>query len=183
MTQCVRRIMESPRRIIKRYENRKLYDTTGKRYLRLEDVSALIRSGCEIQVIDNATGSDVTAPTLARIVGETGGSSGPALSTEVLLDLVRWGGRVVTVSREQLERQLERLIDSALERIGTVREARESMAALTARIEQLEGLLRELRQARAVTAEKTPAGDTRRRRQSPVPAKLSVPGRPKGGGE
>jgi polyhydroxyalkanoate synthesis repressor PhaR len=174
--------MERPPRIIKRYENRKLYDTADKRYVRLEDISALIRGGCKIQVIDNATGSDVTAPTLARIVSETSGASGPALSTEVLLDLVRWGGRVVTLSREQLERQLERLIDSALERIGTVREARESMAALTARIEQLEGLLKEVRQARAVTAEKKPAGDTRRRRQSRVPVRSSAPGRPKGGG-
>ncbi|MGD8735253.1 MAG: polyhydroxyalkanoate synthesis regulator DNA-binding domain-containing protein, partial [Anaerolineae bacterium] len=52
---------------IKRYPNRKLYDTEAKQYITLEGIAALIRQGNEVQVIDHATGEDLTALTLTQI--------------------------------------------------------------------------------------------------------------------
>ena len=57
-------------RIIKRYSNRKLYDTAAKEYITLEAIADLIRAGEEIQVVDNVTEEDLTALTLSQIILE-----------------------------------------------------------------------------------------------------------------
>lgn len=58
-------------RIVKRYANRKLYDTEHSCYVTLEDIASMIRTGDEVQVIDNKTGEDLTSVTLAQIIFET----------------------------------------------------------------------------------------------------------------
>ncbi|MCY4524919.1 MAG: polyhydroxyalkanoate synthesis regulator DNA-binding domain-containing protein [Halobacteriovoraceae bacterium] len=55
-------------RIIKRYQNRKLYDTHQSCYVTLEDISQIVRSGNEIQVIDNKTGKDITYMTQIQLL-------------------------------------------------------------------------------------------------------------------
>lgn len=57
-------------KIIKRYRNRKLYDTSDSCYVTLEDISELIKQGEDVQVIDNTTKEDMTAVTLAQIIFE-----------------------------------------------------------------------------------------------------------------
>lgn len=58
-------------RIIKRYPNRKLYDTTESRYITLNEIATLIREGVELQVFDSRSGDDITSVTLAQVlVGE-----------------------------------------------------------------------------------------------------------------
>jgi polyhydroxyalkanoate synthesis repressor PhaR len=57
-------------RIIKRYSNRKLYDTRESRYVTLLDVAELVRAGEDVQVIDNGTKEDKTDVTLALIISE-----------------------------------------------------------------------------------------------------------------
>ncbi len=57
-------------RTIKRYSNRKLYDTEGKRYITLEGIAELIRQGEDVAVIENDTGEDLTAVTLSQIIFE-----------------------------------------------------------------------------------------------------------------
>ena len=47
--------------IVKRYPNRKLYNTSAKQYITLEGVAQLIRDGEEVQIVDHATGEDLTA--------------------------------------------------------------------------------------------------------------------------
>jgi len=56
--------------IIKKYSNRKLYDTKEKRYVNLSEVSRLIREGAEVKVIDNNTKEDITSLVLAQIIVE-----------------------------------------------------------------------------------------------------------------
>ena len=51
--------------LIKRYPNRKLYDTEAKQYVTLEQIAELIRSGKDVQVIDHESGEDLTALTLS----------------------------------------------------------------------------------------------------------------------
>jgi polyhydroxyalkanoate synthesis repressor PhaR len=57
-------------RIIKRYMNRKLYDTQDGHYVTLAQLAALIRAGDEIQVLEHATGKDLSAATMAQIIFE-----------------------------------------------------------------------------------------------------------------
>ena len=57
-------------RIIKRYSNRKLYDTEDKRYITLEQIAQLVRDGQDIKVVENQTGEDLTNVTLSQILLE-----------------------------------------------------------------------------------------------------------------
>ena len=62
--------MSNPK-IVKRYANRKLYDTVQSCYVTLEDISVMVKAGDEVRVIDNKTGEDLTSVTLAQIIFET----------------------------------------------------------------------------------------------------------------
>ncbi|MBP6630701.1 MAG: polyhydroxyalkanoate synthesis regulator DNA-binding domain-containing protein [Kofleriaceae bacterium] len=57
-------------RVIKRYANRKLYDTQHSRYVTLDQISEMIRAGEEVQIVDNKTKEDLTTVTLAQIIFE-----------------------------------------------------------------------------------------------------------------
>jgi polyhydroxyalkanoate synthesis repressor PhaR len=123
-------------RLIKRYENRKLYDVADKRYVSLEAVAVLVRAGEDVSVIDNATGADLTAQTLAKVIVEE--SATTALPAQFLHDLLRASGRVVAGGMEQLQHGLDRMIEAAVNRLPAVRETREQMDLLRQRLEQIE---------------------------------------------
>lgn len=86
--------MERSAVIIKKYGNRRLYDTSGSRYVNLEDIAALVRNGKEVQVLDAKTGEDLTRVILTQIILEDarGGPSG--LPLELLRQLVMTTDRV-----------------------------------------------------------------------------------------
>jgi polyhydroxyalkanoate synthesis repressor PhaR len=60
----------TPGRVIKRYSNRKLYDTKSSRYVTLPQIADLVRSGEHVQIVDNRTKEDKTEVTLALIISE-----------------------------------------------------------------------------------------------------------------
>lgn len=68
-TVVIHRVMAEPR-VIKRYANRKLYDTQRSRYVTLEQIRDMIKAGEEVQIVDNTTKEDLTAVTLAQIIFE-----------------------------------------------------------------------------------------------------------------
>jgi polyhydroxyalkanoate synthesis repressor PhaR len=78
--------------LIKRYPNRKLYDTEAKQYITLEGIAVLIRQGQEIQVIDNATGEDLTALTLTQIILDFGKKQGGFLPRNILAGIIQASG-------------------------------------------------------------------------------------------
>lgn len=57
-------------RVIKRYSNRKLYDTQSSQYVTLEQIAQMIRAGEEVRVLDNSSKEDLTSVTLAQIIFE-----------------------------------------------------------------------------------------------------------------
>jgi polyhydroxyalkanoate synthesis repressor PhaR len=57
-------------KIIKRYTNRKLYDTVESRYVTLDEIAEMVKQGVEVKIIDNRTKEDLTSVTLAQIVFE-----------------------------------------------------------------------------------------------------------------
>jgi polyhydroxyalkanoate synthesis repressor PhaR len=77
-------------RLIRRYSNRKLYDTKDSRYVTLEQVAEFVRGGDEIRVLDNVTERDVTAAKLAQIIFEEE-KRGPRLPVEQLRQIIREG--------------------------------------------------------------------------------------------
>lgn len=54
-------------KVIKRYTNRKLYDTVESRYVTLEEIGEMVKAGAEVRIIDNRTKEDLTSVTLAQI--------------------------------------------------------------------------------------------------------------------
>jgi polyhydroxyalkanoate synthesis repressor PhaR len=78
--------------LIKRYPNRKLYDTEAKQYITLEGIADLIRQGEEITVIDHSSGEDQTALTLTQIILEQEKKQSGLLPLSVLAGLIQAGG-------------------------------------------------------------------------------------------
>jgi polyhydroxyalkanoate synthesis repressor PhaR len=145
--------MAAQKHLIKKYANRKLYDTQTSRYITLEGISQLVRDGYEIQVVDRATGRDLTSLVLSQVVvgeekrGPDDADQLPLYRGQALIDYVRQalsGSAALVSSRVERGRSdLEDLIDSAVERaltrlsIPTLRD----IEALTSRLDQLEARL------------------------------------------
>ena len=78
--------------VIKRYPNRKLYDTEAKRYVTLEHIAALIQANEDVLVIDHESGEDLTNLTLSQIIFEQEKKGSGLLSRSLLTNLIRSGG-------------------------------------------------------------------------------------------
>ncbi|SPF39144.1 PHA accumulation regulator DNA-binding protein [Candidatus Sulfopaludibacter sp. SbA4] len=74
--------------VIKKYPNRRLYDTSSRRYVNLDDLAALIRQGTEIQVVDAKTGEDLTRVVLTQIIVEDAKGHPTGLPLELLRQLI-----------------------------------------------------------------------------------------------
>jgi len=76
--------------LVKKYGNRRLYDTEESRYVRLDEIAERVRAGADVQVVDARTGVDLTAPTLAQIIFEDRNAA-RLLPVPLLLQLIRMG--------------------------------------------------------------------------------------------
>lgn len=83
---------ERARRIIKRYSNRKLYDTRESRYVTLLQIADMVRAGEDVQIIDNASKEDKTEVTLALIISEELKSQPRSVPLGTLRDLIHQRG-------------------------------------------------------------------------------------------
>jgi polyhydroxyalkanoate synthesis repressor PhaR len=86
--------MDSDRKVIKKYANRRLYDTSTSRYINLEDIAALVRNGKDVQVVDASTGEDLTRVTLTQIIVEDAKDQPSGLPLELLRQLIVASDRV-----------------------------------------------------------------------------------------
>lgn len=93
--------------LIKKYGNRRLYDTSASRYITLEELTQTIRQGAEVRVVDAKTGEDLTQATLTQVIIE-GRGAGHLLPAPLLHQLIRLGddalaeflGKYVQISLE-----------------------------------------------------------------------------------
>ena len=102
-------------RLIKRYGNRKLYDTLESRYITLEEIARLVRGGSDVKVIDNESGDDLTAITFAQIILEEEKRRSSLLSLGLLRELIKGG--------EETLAQVRSRVDKGIEAIGSMGEA------------------------------------------------------------
>ena len=93
--------------LIKKYGNRRLYDTAQSRYITLEELADQVRDGADVRVVDAKTGSDLTQATLAQIILESRGGS-RLLPVPLLVQLIRMGD-------EALAEFFGRYVSAALE--------------------------------------------------------------------
>lgn len=111
--------------VIKRYSNRKLYDTDSKRYVTLEDLAEFIRLGEDVRVVDHVTGEDLTSTTLLQVIFEEQKKIGGLMPQVFLTRLIRAGGATVNSLRgrlasldpfqvvdEEIRRRLKALVDN-----------------------------------------------------------------------
>ena len=74
--------------VIKKYGNRRLYDTAGSRYVNLDDLAAHVRAGLEVRVVDAKTGQDLTRVVLTQIITEDAKGKPTGLPLELLRQLI-----------------------------------------------------------------------------------------------
>ena len=74
--------------VIRKYGNRRLYDTSASRYINLDGLAALVRNGTEVQVVDAKTGEDLTRVTLTQVIVENAKEQPGALPLELLRQII-----------------------------------------------------------------------------------------------
>jgi polyhydroxyalkanoate synthesis repressor PhaR len=123
MTLCVmkfavRRAREAPvMPIIKRYNNRKLYDTHAKRYVTLFDLAEMIRRGDDVTVLDHGSGEDITSQIQAQIIFEQEREAGGGLPNTVLTSIIQASNQTIKQLRTSfLPLDVTARMDSEIER-------------------------------------------------------------------
>lgn len=105
--------MMSEQRLIRKYVNRRLYDTAQSRYVNLDDLRELITKGSQVKVVEQATGIDITTPVLLQIIAETQRGNPPLLSAEFLAAMIRLGAHDPD---PELPSRLDRALKGLLEK-------------------------------------------------------------------
>jgi polyhydroxyalkanoate synthesis repressor PhaR len=97
----------SNERVIKKYANRRLYDSTESRHVTLDDIRKMIVSGAKVKVVDDKSGEDLTRAVLLQVIAEQDQFGTPVLSTELLEAIIRFYGNPV---QEMLTRYMEQSV-------------------------------------------------------------------------
>ena len=169
--------------LIKKYSNRKLYDTHTRRYITLDDIAQLVREGGDVTVVQRDTGEDLTPAILSQIVAreERRGSANGREATDGIQErgqaLLEYLRRTINMPAELVSGQVERrvgdveaMVDNALEQalkrlnIPT----RRDIIRLNARLDALDARLGRAAKPATAPARKRPA--TRRPRRTATPA-------------
>jgi len=125
-------------KVIKRYTNRKLYDTVESRYVTLVEIGQMVKDGVEVQIIDNRTKDDLTSITLTQIIFEEE-KKASRMPLSILRDMIRGGGDKlsflagevntrVSAIRAEAENVVARALrrDEEAEPVGAVKDGRKT---------------------------------------------------------
>jgi polyhydroxyalkanoate synthesis repressor PhaR len=104
-------------RLVKRYGNRKLYDTSESRYVTLDEIGRWVKAGEEVKILENDTGEDLTAVTFAQIILEEERKKNGLLSLRMLRDIIQHGEAALQGIAASVDRGME-AIRSVPERAG-----------------------------------------------------------------
>jgi polyhydroxyalkanoate synthesis repressor PhaR len=105
-------------RVIKRYSNRKLYDTQRSRYVTLDQIAEMIREGEDVKIVDNNSKEDLTSITLAQIIFEEEKKQKSFLSLGAMRNIIQSGGE-----------RIEELVTQAQKRVSDVFTRRAGLGA------------------------------------------------------
>src|SRR5712672_2628151 len=109
-------------KVIKRYTNRKLYDTVESRYVTLDEIAQMIKAGAEVKIIDNRSKEDLTSVTLAQIIFEEE-KKRSQMPLGVLREIIRHGGEAVAgFYQEKVGSRLTASLEDVKVKTETLRE-------------------------------------------------------------
>lgn len=106
-------------RLIKKYPNRRLYDTEISRYITLDEVRDLVMQGQEFKVVDKKTGRDITRSILLQVIAEQEEGNNPVFSTDYLSNVIRFYGDTL---QNSMSDYLEHSMQNFVEQQAQVRE-------------------------------------------------------------
>ncbi len=131
------------KRQIKRYPNRKLYDTEKSRYVSLADVARFVRAGETVSIVDKESGEDLTAQMLTQIILDEGKKGGALIPVDVLHDVLRRSQVSLDSGMDQMRQRMDQLFQQSVARFLPFRseEGASELDALRSRLDQLEQLL------------------------------------------
>lgn len=165
--------INAPKIVIRKYGNRRLYDTSTSRYINLDELAALVRNGKEVEVLDAATGEDLTRVTLTQIIVEETKDHPAGLPLELLRQLILASDKVrqdylawylksafegYQKLQSSLQSGLAQVGSAALSPLETIRnllhadappQSGEEVTQLRARIAELEGQLKAQKKSKA----------------------------------
>ncbi len=115
-------------RTVKKYANRRLYDTEASRHVTLDGIRQLVAGGEDVVVIDDTTGEDITRSILLQVISEQEQGGRPILSAEMLRHIIRFYGNPL---QELMGGYLERSLDIFMkQQKGLQDQIQKSMGAL-----------------------------------------------------
>ena len=118
-------------KVIKRYTNRKLYDTVESRYVTLDEIAEMVKQGVEVKIIDNRSKEDLTSVTLAQIVFEEEKKKNQ-MPLSVLREIIRQPGeRLNAFINSQVSPRVDAIKQEAGQRINTLLGREQSEGDLT----------------------------------------------------
>ena len=126
-------------RLVKRYGNRKLYDTSESRYVTLEEIARWVKAGEDVKILENDTGEDLTAVTFAQIILEEERRKNGLLPLRVLRDIIQHGEAALQGIGAAVDRGME-AIRTAPERAGR---RMQELVQVSDRLGQLQKLMDE----------------------------------------
>src|SRR5579863_2835802 len=100
--------MKSKSILIKKYENRRLYDTVNSRYVNLDEVARMLQNGDNVRVVDAVSGEDITRLVLTQIIVEDAKGPDSSVPEEVLRQMVIASGRA---TQENAVRYMQTMLD------------------------------------------------------------------------
>ena len=118
-------------KVIKRYTNRKLYDTVESRYVTLDEIAEMVKQGVEVKIVDNRTKEDLTSVTLAQIVFEEEKKKNQ-MPLSVLREIIRQPGEKLNAFiNSQVSPRVDAIKQEAGQRINTLLGREQSEGDLT----------------------------------------------------
>ncbi|MFK8082760.1 MAG: polyhydroxyalkanoate synthesis repressor PhaR [Granulosicoccus sp.] len=116
-------------RVIKKYANRRLYDTVASKHVTLSDIRKMIVEGLEIQIVEDTSGDDITRPLLLQIIVEQEQTGGQPILTELLLaQLIRFYGNPM---QGMMAEYLQKSVSTFVSQQSSVQEQMQHMLSNT----------------------------------------------------
>jgi polyhydroxyalkanoate synthesis repressor PhaR len=124
----IRMKVMSEGRIIKRYANRKLYDTQHSRYVTLDQIAEMIRGGDDVKIVDNKTKEDLTSVTLAQIIFEEEKRQKSFLPLQAMRNIIQSGGESISQLVNQAKGRVSQMLPRKKEHEEELAAAEEAAA-------------------------------------------------------
>ncbi|MBV9268885.1 MAG: polyhydroxyalkanoate synthesis regulator DNA-binding domain-containing protein [Acidobacteriaceae bacterium] len=105
--------MDPERVVVRKYENRRLYDTANSRYVNLDDIAQMVREGRDIQVVDAASGEDLTRVVLTQIIVENAKDQDSGFPVDLLRQMIMVSGNAGKESLIKYMQTLAAMYDNA----------------------------------------------------------------------